>query len=207
MRENVDSCSYNRFQSGSIDSAVCSRRATALVIWRYTFSSRSAQALSDSCLFLLSRKKYSSRNFVISGIVGRQISSRICHSRYSSPNHSRRYLLFDLWIRFHVFHFSQQTVAPHVLSPVSVQTFSSRLCTNDTVQRNHRMSLDPQPGLPVCLSLSTLVLSQSSATNADTTGYLSHVRVSDSSSNGVTVHRCTCSSTECRGRERLKGLM
>ena len=57
------------------------------------------------------------------------------------------------------FHLSQQTVAPHVLSPVSVLTFSSHLCTNDTVRRNHRMSLDPRPRLPVCLSISTLLLS------------------------------------------------
>ena len=50
-------------------------------------------------------------------------------------------------------HLSQQTVAPHVLSPVFVLAFSSSFCTNDTVQRSHRMSLDPHPRLPVYLSL------------------------------------------------------
>ena len=56
-------------------------------------------------------------------------------------------------------HLSQQTVAPHVLSPVSVPTFSGHLCTSDTVQRHHRMSLDPRPRPAVCLLLSTLLLS------------------------------------------------
>ena len=57
------------------------------------------------------------------------------------------------------FHLSQQTVTPHVLSPVRVLTFSSHLCTNDIVQRKHRMSLDPRPRLPVCLSISIWLLS------------------------------------------------
>ena len=38
--------------------------------------------------------------------------------------------------------------------------FSSRLCDNDTVQRNHQMSLDPRHRLPAYLSPSTLLLSQ-----------------------------------------------
>ena len=59
-------------------------------------SSRSSHARIDSCLFLLSRKKYSSRYFVISGIARQHISSRIRQSKYSSPNHSRRYLLSNL---------------------------------------------------------------------------------------------------------------
>ena len=53
--------------------------------------------------FFLSRKKYSSRNVAISEIAERHISSRIRQSTYSSPNHSRRYLLSNLWIQFHVF--------------------------------------------------------------------------------------------------------
>ena len=51
------------------------------------------------------------------------------------------------------FHPSQQTVAPHVLSPVPARALSSRLCTNDTVR------IDRRPRLPVCLSISTLLLS------------------------------------------------
>ena len=52
-----DCCrSYSWSQSGSLGPAV-----SALLICRYTFSSRSAQALIDSCLFRLSRKKYSSK--------------------------------------------------------------------------------------------------------------------------------------------------
>ena len=57
---------------------------------------------------------------------------------------------------------SQQTIALHVLSPVLVLAFSSHLCTNDTddtVQRYHRMSLGPRPRPPICLSISTLLLS------------------------------------------------
>ena len=57
------------------------------------------------------------------------------------------------------FQLSQHTVAPHVLSPVLVLTFSSHLCTNDTLRRNHRMSLDLRPRLLISLSISTLLLS------------------------------------------------
>ena len=56
------------------------------------------------------------------------------------------------------FHLPQQTVAPRVLSPVLVLTFSSHLCGNDTVRRNNRMSLDPRPRLSVYLSIFTLPL-------------------------------------------------
>ena len=75
------------------------------------------------------------------------------------------------------FHFSQQTVAPRVLSLVFVLIFSGHLCTNDIVLRNHRICLDLHPRLLICLSISTLLLSLSSAANADTTGYFPNVRV------------------------------
>ena len=47
-----------------------------------TFSPRSAQALIDSCLCLLSRKRYPFRCSINSGMAGRQISSRIRTSKY-----------------------------------------------------------------------------------------------------------------------------
>ena len=53
-------------------------------------SSRSAQALIDSCLFLVSLKKHSSRYFFISGIAGRHISSR-----FSKANAKVRTVLVD----------------------------------------------------------------------------------------------------------------
>ena len=148
-------------QSGSSEPAVCSKRESALVIWRYTFSSRSAQALLDFRLFRFSRKKYSSRNFVISGIAGRQISSRI-RQREDIPV---RTILVDICCPISgsdstSCHLSRQTVVPHVLSPVFVLTFSVHLGTSDTVRRNHRMSLDLRPRLSICLSISTLLLSQ-----------------------------------------------
>ena len=53
-------------------------------------SSRSSQALIVPCLFLVSRKKYSSRYFFISGIAGRRISSR-----FSKANAQVRTVLVD----------------------------------------------------------------------------------------------------------------
>ena len=94
----------------------------------------------------------------ISGIAGRQISSRIRQSRDSSPNHSRREPVIHSLESSKFFHISQQPIAQHVQSPVPVLTFSSHLCTNDSVQLNHRISLDPRPRLPACLSISTLLL-------------------------------------------------
>ena len=178
-------------QSGSSEPAVCSRRASALVIWRYTFSSRSAQALIDSCLFRFSRKKYSSRNFVISGIAGRQISSRIRQRRYSSPNHSRRYLLSNFWIRFHVlppFAANNRTTCAvanlcfDFLSPSRYQRHCAAKSSNESGSSSQTVNLS------VNFDIATVA---SSATNADTTRYLSNVRVSDSLSNVVTVDKNT----------------
>ena len=43
------------------------------------------------------------------------------------------------------FHFSQQTVAPHVQPPALVLAFASHLCPNDTVLRSHRMNESGSP--------------------------------------------------------------
>ena len=179
--------SYNRSQSGSLESAVCSKRASALVIGRYTFSPRSAHALIDSCLFLFSRKKYSSKYFVISGIAGRQISSRIRRRRYSNPNHSRRYLFSSLWIRFHVlppFAANSRTtcavasLCSDFLKPSLYQRHCAAKSSNESGSSSQTFSLS------VTFDIATVV---SSATSAHTSGYLSNVRVSDSLSNAVTV--------------------
>ena len=117
----------------------------------YTFSSRSAHALKDSCLFLESEEVFI------------QI---LCHLR----NHRTAYFFTDSTksdtrVRTILvdtccpisgssstpFHLSQQTDALHALSPVTVLAFSSHLSTNDTVQRNHRMSLDPRRRLPIII--------------------------------------------------------
>ena len=127
-------------QSGSVAFAVCSRRPDALVICTYTFSSRSAQALIDSCLFRLSPKKYFR--------ILRHLSDR--KTTYLFTNSPEQILKskplsevpvlqsLDQFPSF--FHLSLQTVAPHVLSPVSVLTYSAHLETNDTVRRSQRMS-------------------------------------------------------------------
>ena len=97
-------------------------RASTLVIQRYTFSSRSAQALIDSCLFLLSRKKYTSQ--------------KLCHLRnrrnggflheFARANTQVRTILVDtylsnLWIRFHVF--------PHIAANSRTTCAVASLCS------------------------------------------------------------------------------
>ena len=83
----------SRFQAGSVESAVCSRCASALVT-----SSPSAQTHR-----LLPISLEPNKIFVISGIEGQQIFSRTRRSKCTSPNHSRRYNLSTLWITFHGF--------------------------------------------------------------------------------------------------------
>ena len=142
----------------------------------------------ESCSFLLS--------------AGRQISSRIRHSKYLSSNHSRTYLLSRLWIRFHVF----PPFAANSRTTCAVANLRSHSLMSSLYQRhcaakssNEFGSSSQTASLSVTFDIATLA---SSSTNADTTGYLSNVRGSDSLRNAVTVDRCTCSSTECRVCER-----
>ena len=130
-RRRLDSYTMNQTNDSTCSSSVHARTAGSNQV-------QSILLFAPEIQFLSNRKKFLSRNFVISGIARRRISSRIRQSKYSCPNHYRRYLLSNLWIRFHFFHLSQQTLAPNVLSPSSVLIFSSHLCTNKTVRRNHR---------------------------------------------------------------------
>ena len=68
--------------------------ASALVICKYTVSSRSARAFTDTCLFRLGREQGSCDGISLDEFA-----------RANTPvqNHSRRYLLSSLWIRYQVF--------------------------------------------------------------------------------------------------------
>ena len=150
--------SYSMSQSGSSEPAVCSRRAECSCHLEIHFLFPKCPSASSTLVCFASVGRS-----IHPGTLSSQESqdgkflSRIRQRRYSSP--------VDICCPISgsnstSCHLSRHTVVPHVLSPVFVLTFSVHLGTNDTARRNHRMSLDLHPRLSVCLSISTLLLSQ-----------------------------------------------
>ena len=131
---------------------------------------------------------YSSRYFVISRIARRQISARIRQNKYSSPNHSRRYLLSNLWIKFHVFPpFTANSRTTYVFASPCSGFLKASLCRRRCAAKSSNVSgSSPQTNLSVNFDIATVVRA---ATNADTTGFLSNFRVSDRLSSGKHVAR------------------
>ena len=130
-----------------------------------TFSPRSAHALIDYCLCLLSRKRYPFRCFINSGMAGRQISSRIRTSKYSRPNQARRYWSSRRCIKFHVLPPFRCKESQHMGCGQAL--FPRCKAVSVSVRRSRQTSLGcSSQASPTFPRLLTLSLSHCSATDA-----------------------------------------
>ena len=110
----------SRFQAGSVESAVCSRCASALVT-----SSPSAQTHRPLPISLESKETFTQIRCHLRDRGTADLFTNSPQQMHQSKPFSKVHFVHSLDHFPRFCHFSPQ-VAPHVLSPVSVRTFSSQ---------------------------------------------------------------------------------